>query len=278
MSNSITLYFAPREHPSLDVPFALRPFHAKDVWEKRLPAFVRKASRYYLPVFEWVWFIVFVAAMIGVPIGMYRVAWNLLPDDDKDTSDDEHWWRHDGFDRVWKARLISFASWFAVTLLCYIPIIIWKVHGKTVVNKMLKKWENEDRALNPNQDAPSWKLRTPGFLSTKIKLVIYYPAHPPPSSFHPGAMLPPYLVNGPMDPNAAYYYQPPLGGVTMPVSAPHYTSQFPAAEPAVYPAPPPTSVSGLPLFSDGDMKTDPYVPPLDPNADPEKQHFEDVKV
>lgn len=64
--------------------------------------------------------------MIGVPIAVNRVAWDHLPEDPNDNKDDHHWW-HTSFDRVWKARLIAFASWFAVTLLCYIPIIVWKV-------------------------------------------------------------------------------------------------------------------------------------------------------
>ena len=88
-----------------------------------------------------------------------------------------------------------------------------------------------------------------------------------------------WIVNGPMDPNAAYYYQQPVaGGYTsgVPASAPLYSQYHPA--PGEFPAAPPTSVSGLPLFNDRDEKQGGYIPPMDPNADPEKQQFENIRV
>ncbi|THH30780.1 hypothetical protein EUX98_g3401 [Antrodiella citrinella] len=278
MPNTIVLYFTPRQHPDIELPFALRGYCSQEVWEKRLPAFVRKASRFHHMVFEWVWFAVFIAAMIGVPIAMYQVAWDKLPEDkDEKEFGTDNWWSHNSFDRAWKCRLISFASWLAVTLLCYIPIITWKTSGKNAVNKMLKQWEEQDKALKPNQAVPVWRMRTPGFLSNQIKLVIDAPGNPPFSSFHPNSNLPPYIVNGPLDPNAAYYYQPMGGYPNAPVSAPNYNASRPSD--AQYPAPPPTSVSGLPLFNGNDEKQGGYIPPLDPNADPEKQEaFENIRV
>ncbi|KAH8080255.1 hypothetical protein BXZ70DRAFT_1068434 [Cristinia sonorae] len=278
-SNSIVLYFKPHEDPSLEMPFAVRSYYGKDVWEKRITAFTHKASRYYRKVFEWVWFLVFVAAMIGVPIAINRVAYNLLPEDeddrkDKDDKDDHHFFHRPAFDRVWKARLIAFSAWFVITCLCYIPIIVWKMHGKKVVNKMLKKWEEEDRAMRPNTEVPTWKMRTPGFLSNNIKLTLYVPQIPPPSSFHPASTLPPYIVNGPNDPHAAYYYQPNMG--MAPASAPSYSQYYnaPPVNGGGFPAAPLTSVSGLPLFNDKDVKERGYAP----NADLEKQQFENIRV
>lgn len=85
-------------------------------------------------------------------------------------------------------------------------------------------------------------------------------------------------MNGPLDPNAAYYYQPPVGGYpTVPASAPNYP--MPRSPGPQFPAPPPTSVSGLPMFNGNDEKEGGYIPPFDPNADPEKQgDFENIRV
>lgn len=69
------------------------------------------------------------SALLGVPIAVYYVALHNLPDDpdEKKDDDDHHEFFHfHGFDKVWKARLISLAAWIAVMIVVFVPMKIWK--------------------------------------------------------------------------------------------------------------------------------------------------------
>lgn len=66
---------------------------------------------------------------MAVPIAVYYVALHNLPedaDDKKEDDDDHHWFHWGGFDRTWKARLISLATWFGLMLLVFVPMHMWK--------------------------------------------------------------------------------------------------------------------------------------------------------
>jgi len=195
----LLLRFAPNEIPPPEVPIELRLFYTKEVWNSRLPAVIRKASRYYKRRFELAWFLIFLAFMIAVPIAMYYVALRTLPE----TKADKAWaaahanlampymsyWQWHSYDRVWQARTIGFCAWIAVALLYYLPIVFWKNSGRKSVNKMLQAWENEDRAARAT-DVPIWTLRYIGIFTTMVKIEINYPINPESSSFHPTAYLP----------------------------------------------------------------------------------------
>lgn len=212
--SSFVLRYTPNEEPNLDVPYELKSFFKEDVWAARIPAITRAASRYYKKGIEWVWLIVSFAALLGVPIAIYYVALHNLPEDADDKKDDDddhdHWWHWHGFDRVWKARLISLAVWVALMLLVFVPMHLWKKKGKTEVNMMIQKWEAEDRAvLPPGAPYPTLKMKMPGVISKNIKIAVSVPAGPAPSMYQPGSQVPPYLANPPSDPEAANYYQQP---------------------------------------------------------------------
>ena len=106
--------------------------YTKEVWEKRLPAITRKASRYYKKGLSLVWVCLLIACSIAVPIGIFYVALDHLPksQEEKDFEEKErnhfYWYWHGGFDRWWKARLIAFASWVIVMVLFYTPMLMWK--------------------------------------------------------------------------------------------------------------------------------------------------------
>jgi len=287
--SSIALQYTPHEHPPTDVPFELRPFYSKEIWEKRLPAIIRKASRYYKRTLELVWFFIFLACMIGAPIAIFYVALNHLPEDaaekqedqddknhDDDHDDDFHPFWHDSFDRYWKARLIALASWLAVCLLFYTPMLVWKHHGQKTVNKMLDKWHKEDKA-SLGKDCPTFKMKHINIISSDIRLEVKLPfAQAAPSSFHPAAYLPAYIVNAPSDPRAAYYYpQTREGPATAPIS-------YSQAENALAAPPQPlSSVSGaIPLFNAYDDRAPGYLAPMGqmPAYGDEKHSFEDVRV
>jgi archaellum biogenesis protein FlaJ (TadC family) len=63
------------------------------------------------------------SSLIAVPIAIYYVAFNNLPED-KDEFSDEFQFR--GPDSIWKARLISFAVWVALMILVFVPMKLWK--------------------------------------------------------------------------------------------------------------------------------------------------------
>lgn len=280
--NSFILRYDPHEHPPTDVPYELRSFYSKEIWEKRLPAITRKASRYYKRTFELVWFFTFLACMIGAPIAIFYVALHNLPEDaeDKEEDDDDkddhhHFFGHESFDRYWKARLIALGAWFAVCLLFYIPMLVWKHHGQKKVNKMLDKWEKEDKATL-GKECPTFKLKHINIISSHIKLEVKVPYMPmQASSFHPAAFLPAYIVNAPSDPHAAYYYPQTREG---PATAPIGYAQGQNALNA--PPQPLTSVSGVPLFNASDERAPGYVAPLGHMSayGDEKHSFEDVRV
>lgn len=118
------------------------------------------------------WLLIGFSALIAVPIALYYVALNNLPDDDKKDDDDDdkhHWYHWNGFNRVWKARLISLSSWILLMILVFIPMHMWKSKGKKEVNAMLAQWEAEDRATRPpGQPFPTLKMRQPGVLNGAI--------------------------------------------------------------------------------------------------------------
>lgn len=75
-----------------------------------------------------------------MPIGIFYVALDHLPksQEEKDFEQEERdhfffYW-HGGFDRYWKARLIAFASWVAVMILFYTPMLMWKSAVSTGVS------------------------------------------------------------------------------------------------------------------------------------------------
>ena len=70
-----------------------------------------------------------------MPIAVYYLALDHLPDDDnkdddkdKDDDDDDHhhFFHTGGFDRYWKARLITAAVFFVLMFLVFVPMNLWK--------------------------------------------------------------------------------------------------------------------------------------------------------
>jgi len=287
--NSITLRYTPHEAPPTDVPYELRSFYSKEVWEKRIPAITFKASRYYKRTLELVWFFTFLACNIGAPIALFYVSLNILPEDAAEKKADQEIQNenndgffhdpffHNSFDKYWKARLIALATWLAVVILFYTPMVVWKRHGQKKVNQMLERWANEDKA-SQGENCATMRLKHIPIISSEIRLEVKVPfmQMQPPSSFHPAAYLPAYLVNAAPDPNAAQYYAQTREG---PATAPIMYAQGNGV-PLNAPQQPLTSVSGVPLFNASDEKAPGYMASMGqiPAYGDEKHDFEDVKV
>jgi hypothetical protein len=260
----LVLRYPPHEDPPLAVPVELQPFYTQEVWDQRLPALTRKASRYYKKTLELIWMVVCFGSLIAVPIAIYYVALDNLPEDPDEKKDkDDHWWhvfRH-GLNRYWKARLISLGTWAALMILFFVPMHIWKNKGKKEVQAMVNKWDAEDRAVRTaGAPLPTWKVKSFGVMSKNIKFAIQIPSLPPPSTFHPAYSHPSqYVMNRPADP-AQYYQQPPTAQWGPPGSA--YGS----------------SNGSLPLYDHQGNPAGGYNPTAKRDEEKEKNPFEDVKV
>lgn len=64
--------------------------------------------------------------LLGAPIAVYFIALDNLPGSDDIEIDRDGFVHNDGFDRYWKARLISFATWVALMLIVFVPMHVWK--------------------------------------------------------------------------------------------------------------------------------------------------------
>ncbi|KAJ6625591.1 hypothetical protein B0H10DRAFT_2002069 [Mycena sp. CBHHK59/15] len=193
-ANNITLYLSPTQPAPLSVPAELRNQITPDVWASRLAAITRTASRYNKPMFERVWTIVGILAIIIVPVAVFQVVLSALHlQSDPTTS------------HVFEARGISFAIFVGMVLLFLAPIAIWKYIGRREVSAMLKSWEKADQQGRGSVPMSPWKVKTPGIFRSSIILVIALPPGTVPTSFHVDAYLPAY-INPPSDRDANYYY------------------------------------------------------------------------
>jgi len=186
--NAIVLYLSPTQ-PAPPVPIELRGEITPDVWADRLAAITRTASRYSKPMFERVWTIVGLLAIIIVPVAIFQVILSAL-----------HFRNEPTTSHAFEARGISFAIFVTMVLLFLLPIAVWKYIGRKEVNLMLKKWGKADQ-----NERSVWTVKTPGIVRSSIILNIQLPPGTAVSAFHVDAYLPSY-INGPTDPDANYYY------------------------------------------------------------------------
>ncbi|KAJ7680382.1 hypothetical protein DFH06DRAFT_415456 [Mycena polygramma] len=193
-ANKIVLYLSPNRPAPVSVPIELREEITPDVWAGRLSAITEAGSRYNKPMFERVWTVVGILAVIIVPAALFQVILSAL-----------HFRSEPTASHAYEARGISFALFVGMVLFFLLPIIIWKYIGQRHVNTMLKKWENEDKLGRGSTPLSKWMVKTPGVARSNIVLTIQLPPGAAVSSFHVNAYLPSY-INGPSDPDANYYY------------------------------------------------------------------------
>ncbi|KAJ7703139.1 hypothetical protein B0H17DRAFT_1041903 [Mycena rosella] len=192
-NNAIVLYLSPIQ-PAPPVPVELRGEITPDVWADRLAAITRTASRYNKPMFERVWTVVALLAIIIVPVVIFQVVLSAL-----------HFKSDPTTSHAFEARGISFAIFVAMVLFFLLPIVIWKYIGHKEVTSMLKKWENADQNGRGSVPMSMWSVKTPGVWRNNIILNIQLPPGTAVSPFHVNAYLPSY-INGPTDAEANYYY------------------------------------------------------------------------
>ncbi|TFY58520.1 hypothetical protein EVJ58_g6373 [Rhodofomes roseus] len=240
MPDSIVLSLQIDQPPPEQVPYQLSSYISIEAWQARLRAVTRKGSRYINPRFDIAWGVMTFIATFAVPIAMFYVMLRMLPL--KGTLDTTFDLLHAEANRAWEARGVSFAVLIGVILLMWFPMWLFKASGKKQVNRMLERFEQEDRAVRPGVELPIYRISRPRFMGTSIILNITRTRRAQPSSFAFGAPLPRYVVNGPMDPSAAAYSygQPSYGQppVTMPGTPVPLYNQFDEKIPA-YSAPAP---------------------------------------
>ncbi|KAI8972263.1 hypothetical protein BD414DRAFT_500730 [Trametes punicea] len=253
---NIALRLPVNQAPSETVPYDLQRWYSRDVWVARQRAVLNKASRYMKPRFEYIFAIFMLLASFAVPVTVYYVLLNVLPEHDVDVE------RFDGRvvavddQRFWQARAASIGAFLGLLILGWVPFFLWKAHGKRQVNEMLRKFSAEDAAFaGPGAQAPQCRA---------IHLIISYPRPYAPTPYAPGAQLPPYLVNPPQDPAANAFYAPYMASGHV-QGQPHHA--------------PSENAGGVPLYNEHDEKIPEYTGPAYGTYLPhEKEGFEDVKV
>jgi len=180
---SIDLILSPSQPLPL-LPYELSTVVSPDVWESRVRAIIRLATRYSKPVFERVWIVIGMLATIIVPFFAYALSLREL--NQKNGLIEAN---------IWDARGISFATTIAVWLVFFVPVFAWKYFGYLRVRALLQRWNRDDIANNSSGAAlPTWRATTPGVFRDGIALSITLPIAPKPVTFHPDAYLPPYVV------------------------------------------------------------------------------------
>jgi len=193
-ANKIVLYLSSTRPAPVSVPIELREEITPDVWAGRLAQITQTASRYYKPMFERVWAVVAILAIIIVPVALFRVILSAMHFGDDPT-----------VAHVYEARAISFALFVGLVIFFLVPIAVWKYIGQRQVNAMLKKWERADQTGRGSVPMSTWKVKTPGIVRSNIVLTIQLPPGAAVSSFHVNAYLPSF-INPPVDADANYYY------------------------------------------------------------------------
>ncbi|KAJ7346682.1 hypothetical protein DFH08DRAFT_869028 [Mycena albidolilacea] len=194
-ANKIILYLSSTRPAPVSVPIELREEITPDAWSGRLAQITQTASRYHKPMFERIWAVVSILAILIVPLALFRVILKAMH------FEDEHTVAH-----VYEARGISFAIFVGMIIFFLLPIAVWKYIGQRQVNALLKVWEKTDQKGRGSIPMSTWKVKTPGLIRSNIVLTIQLPPGAAVTSFHVNAYLPSGLINPPADIDANYYY------------------------------------------------------------------------
>ncbi|KAI0675194.1 hypothetical protein C8Q78DRAFT_1010929 [Trametes maxima] len=262
---NIALRLPVNQAPSETVPYDLQRYYSRDVWVARQRAVLTKGSRYLKPRFEIIFTTFMLLALFAVPIVIYYVVLNALPKQIVTFENSRGRTVEVGDERFWQARAASIGTFVGLLVLGWGPFFLWKANGKRQVNTMLRKFSAEDAAVaGPGSQTPQWSMKMPGIGSKAIHLFISYPRPIMATPYAPGAQLPPYLVNPPMDAGAGGFY-----GTYM---APGHAQGQPHHAPS-------DNMQGVPLYNEHDEKIPEYSGPTsDLYLLHEKERFEDVKV
>ncbi|KAH9929523.1 uncharacterized protein BXZ73DRAFT_102053 [Epithele typhae] len=211
---TMALRLNPDHGPSDSIPHELQKYYSPDVWVARQRAVMTKGGRYLKPRFDIAFAVFMFIGALALPIAIYYVALHALPNKEKVFQEANGRVLVED-DRFWEARAISGASLIGFLLLGWGPFFFWKAQGKRQVNQMLQRFRAEDAAMaGPNATIPEWTMNMPSMGSKALHVMITYPRPPMMTAFQVGVQLPPYIVNQPVDPNGARYYQqyaPPAG-------------------------------------------------------------------
>jgi hypothetical protein len=219
-ASDIVLYLSSRQ-PNPPVPFELQSQITPAVWEARLTQLANVAARYSKLWFERIWTVVGILTSIILPPVLYGVIYNHMHVLNLNGTID--------FTRLAESRMITFVLFIGVVLFFFVPVAVWKFIGRKQVNRLVNQWNGADR-MNYGQNAASaWKVKTPSLFRDSTILIVALPPSMKSSSFHPNAYLPAY-INGPLDPDASYYYpykadQPGLPRMSVVGNVPLYVDE-----------------------------------------------------
>ncbi|KAA1473887.1 hypothetical protein DENSPDRAFT_866215 [Dentipellis sp. KUC8613] len=204
-SNSIILYLSRKEPPPL-LPIELQGHVGPETWAMRIPALTMLASRFHKPIFEGLWLLAAFIASIAVPAAVYPTIFHALDKDDNGNS------RFRDDQPFFQARAATVGIFIGVSLLFWVPLLVWKMIGQSRANALVRRWSEDDlRLKGPSAFIPVWKMNMPSFWNSSARLTVSLPPSQAPTTFHPAAYLPSW-INGPTDPAAGMYYYPVQNG------------------------------------------------------------------
>lgn len=189
---SITLYVSKtQELPPL--PYELSGLIAHETWDQRTQTIRAMCARFSKLLLERIWFITAMISTLVLPFPLYRLVFNATFNPDRADQ------------TFFEARAAAFGVFLGVLIFFWAPLAFWKWLGASRMRAQIRQWDAYDRANASGRFVPEWKVEMPGIFSPNGRVTITTPPSTPPTSFHAGAYLPPY-INAP-----AYMQNAPAG-------------------------------------------------------------------
>jgi len=166
------------------LPYELSGLVTHETWGQRTQAIKSMCARFSKPLPERIWFMTAMMSTLILPFLFYRIVFDAVFDPKRPD------------ETFFAARTAGFGVFIGVLLLFWAPLAFWKWLGASRMRSQLRQWEAYDRANANGRFVPEWKVEMPGIFSLSGRVTITTPPKVPPTNFHPGVYLPPY-VNAP---------------------------------------------------------------------------------
>lgn len=195
---SITLVVG-KDHEMPPLPYELTGLIPHDVWDQRTQTIKMMCARFSKPLFERIWFITAMLSTLVLPFPLYRLVFNAVFDPSR------------ADETFFEARAAGFGIFMGIIIVMWAPLAFWKWFGIARMRSQLRQWQTYDHANANGRFIPLWKVEMPGIFSINGRVTITTPPSPVPSSFQPGAYLPPYINAPAYMPNAPHAQGPMPG-------------------------------------------------------------------
>lgn len=191
--------------PNPALPVELEGYVTADNWAIRCNAIVKTCSSFNAPIFERIYFVFALLATVIAPFPLSSLIFRAIDknaDADPTTLTDAQLEQEN-----WESRGIMLAMFFAMVMIFWVPLALWKIIPMIRVARLIDRWKKQD-LLHPALDRfmPVWKVQTAGVFKSALMLSVTTPPTAQPTTFFPNAYLPPYINPPPsVNPGALGY-------------------------------------------------------------------------